>query len=1068
MAITSIEKVAAEEPLKSAGEPNYPPFSMMGNNGEAIGFSIDLLNATIKAIGREIDFKVDSWPTINQELADNKLDVLPLVGRTPERESTFDFTIPYLTLHGMIVVRKDNHTIQSAKDLEGENVGVMSGDVAEEYMLREKFADKLITTKNFEITLQQLNTGNLDAVVVQTLVALQLINKLRLDDLEMRGKLDSFRQEWSFAVTEGDKRLLADFNEGLSIVIADGTYDQLRQKWLGIPEPDHTKEHIYTIVITALTVMLVALLIARLWQGSLRSQVKKSTAELEIFKNNLEALVTTRAEELEAEQYKLNQAQEISHIGSYRWDTGEDKTTWSDELFRITGYEPQAFEPTYEKYVDCIHPEDRENFTSLTQQVLKDKGPYSAEYRLLLPDGKVRHVLEKGEVKLGDENNLSLLVGVIHDVTERKQAWELAENLKQLQHEKSATEQLMQAIMDNTPAVIYVKDINGYFTFANQQFLTLFHLQRDNVIGRKLHDIFPAEIADEMLSNDLEVLAAKKPLKSEESAPQDDGLHHYLSIKFPLWNDGGEVYAVGGVSTDITDRFLIEESLRISQQRLLLHREQSPVGVIEWNTDFEFLDWNPAAEKIFGFTKDEVTGKHITTRILPESARPAVNKVWADLLANKGGFYSLNENTTKDGRTILCEWHNTPLVDHDGKVIGVTSLVDDVTQRQKNEEDLRHSQKMDAIGKLTGGIAHDFNNMLSVILGFSRLLKDRVNDGDLKQIKYCDEILSAGERAKKLTSKLLEFSRKAPSSAETTHINKLLRGMQHMLEKTLTPRIKLVLDMEENLWTVWIDKTRLEDAILNISINSMHAMPDGGTLTMSSSNIHLAESDIHNIDITPGDYVLLSVSDTGIGMSWEVKEKMFDPFFTTKGDGGTGLGMSQVYGFVQQSGGNIQVYSEPGHGTRIALYIPRHQGSGVDKSERGIKDSMELASGEETILVVDDEVALLELTKEILTIYGYTVLCAESAEQALEVLNSKSVDLLLSDVIMPGMDGYQLATEVEKRYPKIKIQMASGFIDDRKINLANETLHQQRLHKPFSPKELLRRIRHLLDEEEIT
>ena len=238
---------------------------------------------------------------------------------------------------------------------------------------------------------------------------------------------------------------------------------------------------------------------------------------------------------------------------------------------------------------------------------------------------------------------------------------------------------------------------------------------------------------------------------------------------------------LGGFSFIALGLYRLEESLRISQQRLVLHREQSPIGVIDWNTDFEFLDWNPAAERIFGFTKEEVAGSHITKNILPESAKPAVDKVWKDLLANSGGYYSLNENITKDGRTILCEWHNTPLIDNVGNVIGVTSLVEDVTERQKNEENLRHSQKMDAMDKLTGGVAHDFNNMLGVILGFSELLKNRMGDSDPKQIKYCDEIHNAAERAKKLTSKLLEFSRKTPSSVEITDIKK--RGFNSEVQR---------------------------------------------------------------------------------------------------------------------------------------------------------------------------------------------------------------------------------------------------------------------------------------------
>ena len=532
----------------------------------------------------------------------------------------------------------------------------------------------------------------------------------------------------------------------------------------------------------------------------------------------------------------------------------------------------------------------------------------------------------------------------------------------------------------------------------------------------------------------------------------------------PLADHEGKVIGLTSLVDDVTEREKDKEVLRITQQRLLLHREQSPVGVIEWNTDFEFLYWNPAAEKIFGFTKEEVEGHHITERILPESARAAVDKLWAELLENKGGLYSLNENTTKDGRTILCEWHNTPLVDQDGKVIGVTSLVDDVTERQNNEETLRHSQKMDAIGNLTGGIAHDFNNTLSVILGFSQLLKQRVGDGDPKLVKYGNEIFNTGERAKKLTSKLLEFSRKAPSSEEATDVNELLYGMQHLLEKTLTARITLTLELENNLWPVWLDKARLEDAILNISINSMHAMQDGGTLTLSASNTHLADIDVQNLNIPAGDYVLLVTSDTGIGMTHEVKQKIFDPFFTTKGDEGTGLGMSQVYGFIQRSDGHIQVFSEPGHGTRITIYIPRYQKSGAIKPKATSTNPVKLPSGYETILVVDDEVGLLDLTEEYLTTYGYTVLRAVSAEQALEILKNNPVDLMLSDVIMPGMDGYQLATEAERRYPKLKIQMASGFSEKQKVNLVNEKLYEQRLQKPYSVETLLKTIRELLDE----
>ena len=536
-----------------------------------------------------------------------------------------------------------------------------------------------------------------------------------------------------------------------------------------------------------------------------------------------------------------------------------------------------------------------------------------------------------------------------------------------------------------------------------------------------------------------------------------------LLIVFASW--------VRRLSREVSLRIQTEEELktaetvlRLSNQRLLLHRKHAPVGLIEWNTDQEVLDWNPAAQNIFGFNSEEVLGSHITEIIMPKSMRESVDRSWADLLANKDGNHSINNNLTKDGHTILCEWHNTPLVNEDGCVIGVTSIVEDITGRQKHEEIQRQSQKMDAIGKLTGGIAHDFNNMLGVILGFCDLLKESLARDETTQLLYCEEILNAGERAEKLTRKLLEFSRATPSSAEPAHINLLLDGMQHMLEKTLTYRIKLIFEVDDDLWMAWLDTARLEDAILNMCINSMHAMPDGGTLTLGLYNKPLTDFDAQALDIPLGDYVVLSVTDTGVGMSKEVQEKLFDPFFTTKGTDGTGLGMSQVYGFVQQSGASIRVFSELGFGSKLEIFFPKYTKNELETSEMNNVKESDLPSGDETILVVEDEPALLMLTEETLLAFGYAVKCARNAEEALVILQHEAVDLLLSDVIMPGKDGYQLASEVETLYPKTKIQIISGFSEENRVSLTNDALHQNRLQKPVSAEKLLVRIRSMLDD----
>lgn len=511
------------------------------------------------------------------------------------------------------------------------------------------------------------------------------------------------------------------------------------------------------------------------------------------------------------------------------------------------------------------------------------------------------------------------------------------------------------------------------------------------------------------------------------------------------------------------------EVLRVSHQRLMLQRKYSPLAVIEWNVDFELLDCNPAAEHLFGYSKDEVIGLHITDKIFPGGAREMVNETLESLIDNNDGVHSVNENITKGGKLILCEWHNTPMVDDDGNVIGITSLIDDISERQKNEDRLRQAQKIDAIGKLTGGIAHDFNNMLGVILGFSELLKLSLSEQSAEQNQYCDEIMIAAERAKKLTSQLLEYARKAPSIEVEIDLNDLLSDIRNMLEKTLTPSIKLIMDLEDNLWLVMVDKSRTESAILNICINSMHAMPEGGELTLRTSTLTLSKDDSLLIDATPGDYVLLSICDTGEGMSQDVQNKIFDPFFTTKETYGSGLGLSQVFGFVEQSRGKIHVSSELGKGTCLDIYLPRllTEDKNIIESktvEEKINEMDEPPSGDETILLVDDEEALLEHSELILTAYGYTVLRAESAKEALGVLKKYPVDLMITDVIMPETNGYQLAEEVERLYPKVKIQIVSGFDGESQASLFNESLANKRLQKPVSSNDLLITVRNLLDE----
>lgn len=524
----------------------------------------------------------------------------------------------------------------------------------------------------------------------------------------------------------------------------------------------------------------------------------------------------------------------------------------------------------------------------------------------------------------------------------------------------------------------------------------------------------------------------------------------------------GNTEWVIGINRDITELRNSENILRSQKEEQQFILNSMIDAVITIDQQGIVYSYNTAAEVMFGFMAEEVIGKNIKM-LMPESTashhdgylqhyaeshQTRVLGVGREVIAMR-----------KTGETFPMR---LAVADLPMKADGIKYFVgtcSDLSYIKLQEEQLRRSQKMDALGKLTGGIAHDFNNMLGVIMGYSELLKATLSN-DSKQTKYVLEIFHAGERAKKLTSKLLAFSRKTAADTEIVDLNKLLLDEQLLLEKTLTARIKLVLNLTRDVWPVLLDKSSLEDAILNMSINAMHAMPDGGIFTITTNNIHLRELDINTLNLPVGDYVLLSLTDTGTGMDEDTRQKIFDPFFTTKGEQGTGLGMSQVYGFVQQSRGTIIVNSEPGEGTTLAVYFPRQQAATFNPATTD--NTTVVHKGHGTVLVVDDETALLNLSSEILTAAGYRVLTASRGNIALSILQTEKVDLILSDIVMPGMDGYQLAEQVHDLYPDIKIQLVSGFTTDQ-VNEKYLDWYNRRLLKPYTSATLLQTVKTALN-----
>ena len=406
--------------------------------------------------------------------------------------------------------------------------------------------------------------------------------------------------------------------------------------------------------------------------------------------------------------------------------------------------------------------------------------------------------------------------------------------------------------------------------------------------------------------------------------------------------------------------------------------------------------------------------------------------------------------------------------DEHGNLLGFAKVTRDLTEKQAIEDQLRQMQKMEAIGQLTGGIAHDFNNMLTVISGNIETLQRRLERDDPGAHRLIAAALRGVERATTLTHRLLAYARRQPLDPRPIELNQLIIGMSDLLTRTLGENIKVESVLSGGLWQVSVDPNQVENAVLNLALNARDAMPGGGNLTIETANTYLDEAYARaHTEVTAGQYVMLAVSDTGVGMTSDVVEKAFEPFFTTKQIGeGTGLGLSQVYGFVKQSGGHVKIYSEPGEGTTARIYFPRANMSAATLEEPRRQARIPDLEGTETILVVEDDPDVRTYTTEILRELGYRVLEAHEGDTALTVLATEpEIKLLFTDIGLPGpFNGRQLAEEARKRRADLKILFTTGYAQNAIIHHGRLDPGVQLIVKPFSFTGLAAKIRRILSE----
>ncbi len=494
--------------------------------------------------------------------------------------------------------------------------------------------------------------------------------------------------------------------------------------------------------------------------------------------------------------------------------------------------------------------------------------------------------------------------------------------------------------------------------------------------------------------------------------------------------------------------------------------QASPYAIIALDRAANVMWWNPAAERIFGFAAAEAIGR--PHPVVPESETGHFRghferALQGEMLRNVRGT-----RQTKDGRKVEVEFSSAPLTDPGGNAIGIVYVVNDVTERTQLERQFLQAQKMEAVGQLTGGIAHDFNNLLGVLIGNLDLLRERIA-GSPEALELADAALDAGLRGAELNKRLLAFARRQTLSPEIVDVNATLTAMTELLKRSLGERIEIHLECAPGAWPVRVDPTQLETAIVNLAVNARDAMPKGGILTLETRNVALdADYAARHAETSPGDYVMLAVTDTGAGMAPEILRRVFEPFFTTKPVGkGTGLGLSMVYGFLKQSGGHVNVYSEPGKGTTVRLYIPRAP-SGELLSKASAPSESDAQGMDKLLLVVEDNPDMRQVAVRQLKEIGYRVVEAENADRARALLDEGlKPDLMFVDVVMPGAtDGIAFAEEVASRLPGVPILLTSGFTERATVEARRRegrALPFALLGKPYRKADLARAIRAALD-----
>ncbi len=737
---------------------------------------------------------------------------------------------------------------------------------------------------------------------------------------------------------------------------------------------------------------------------------------------------------------------------------------WPDESISFVNL---AYQRVYQKSFDELvgtpfgqrmEPADRERFMASIAQIKPGSEPITFHGVLTRADGEKRAYQWLVTAIPGANGEIAEYQSTGRDVTE----------LKEAEFARQESEGLLAAILDNAPTGISVKDRKGDLKIANAVARERLGIGLNEALWENPRNVSEHPLATASAGFDEQVFRTGVDMMRVISWQNEGEEIAIQATKFPIHDAHGNIQYVGTISTDITQQRKIATALQENEERYRLATGAISDAVWDLEVARKQMFFSERFGEMLGYDIGELSSSQDTLRAhLHPEERPRIIKEFEAFLDGGENTWSCEYRLRKkDGSYRLFQTQAKCLRDEDGKATRATGVLHDITDERAHDEQLYHAQKMQAVGEMGSGIAHDFNNILSIVMGNLELLKV-IRSEDQVAMKHIETALRGVNRGAALTERLLSFSRVTSSGKQISSANKCLLDLREMISKSGNSGIAVITQLSQDLWNADFDPGDFDDVIVNLTLNARDAMPDGGTLKLLTANKVLDQEYVkRHPGSRPGEFVMVSVSDTGTGIAEELRERIFDPFFTTKPRGkGTGLGLSMVYGFVERSGGHIELESELEKGTVFRLFLPRAIGLS-DEAEIESKNEEVLPQGSEVILVVEDEEDLLDIAVSHLTELGYDTLAASDGKQALEIIGGpEKIDLLFTDIVMPsGIDGFRLAMDTNRARPDIKILLTSGFAADwSQQELGDSTFRAELvgdlLRKPYSKAELAKRIR---------